>query len=84
MFPGLDPGLPLTAYQLGQRLRRLGIEPTPGRRAALSHLAAHLPAAMLTRLLNITPATAVRWTKTVGADWTSYAAQLIRDTDRGQ
>ena len=84
LFPGLDPGLPLTAYQLGQRLRRLGIEPAPARRAALSHLAAQLPAAMLARLLNITPATAVRWAKAVGADWTSYAAQLIRDSDREQ
>jgi len=82
LFPGLDPGRPLTASQLGQRLRRLGIDPAAGRRAALSHLAARLPAAMLARLLNISPTTAVRWVRAVGADWTTYAAQILHDHDR--
>ena len=36
LFPGLRPGTPLSAYQLGQRLRRLGIEPAPARRAPRS------------------------------------------------
>ena len=79
LFPGLDPGRPLGANRLGQRLRSLGLEPAPGRRAALSHLAANLPAAMLARLLGISPATAVRWVGAVGGDWTSYAAQLVRE-----
>jgi len=82
LFPGLDPGRPLTAYRLGQRLHPLGVEAAPGRRAALSHLAARLPAAMLTRLLNIAPGTAVRWMREVGGDWTTYAAQVVRDRDR--
>ncbi len=79
LFPGLDPGRPLGAHQLGKRLRRLGLEPGPARRAALSHLAANLPAAMLARLLDIAPATAVRWVRTVGGDWNTYAAQLARE-----
>ena len=32
LFSGLDPGLPLTASQLGQRLRRLGVRPAASRR----------------------------------------------------
>ncbi len=61
LFPGLRPGTPLSAYQLGQRLRRLGIEPAPARRSALGHLAARLPAAMLAQVLGLSPLTAVRW-----------------------
>nr|WP_313777142.1 hypothetical protein [Mycobacterium sp.] len=45
LFPGLQPGRPLTAARLGDRLRKLGIRAQPGRRAALTHLAAQLPAA---------------------------------------
>jgi len=82
LFPGLGPGLPLTAYQLGQRLRRLGIEPAPARRSALAHLAARLPAAMVAQALGLAPGTAVRWAGTVGADWGTYAAQFARAPGR--
>ena len=78
LFPGLDPGRPLTAYQLGQRLQRLGIRPSSARRAALAHLGARLPAAMLSRLLGLTPNTAVRWARVAGGDWNTYAAQIAR------
>jgi hypothetical protein len=78
LFPGLRPGTPLSAAQLGQRLRRLGIEPAPARRAALGHLAARLPAAMVAQVLGLSPLTAVRWTGSVGADWATYAAQFSR------
>ena len=51
----------------------------PSRRAALTHLAARLPAAVLADLLGIHPNTAVRWVRAAGGDWTSYAAQLVKD-----
>jgi len=41
------PGKPITASQLGERLRALGIYAMPGRRAALTDLAAKMPAAVL-------------------------------------
>ncbi len=81
LFPGGLPGKPITAAQLGHRLRKLGISPLPGRRATMTHLAAHLPAAVLADLLNLTPGTAVRWMREVGADWTRYAAELLQDDD---
>jgi hypothetical protein len=81
LFPGLDPGRPLTAYRLGQRLRTIGIDPASGRRSALTHLAARLPAAMLATLINLAPTTAVHWVRTAGGDWTTYAAQLLRDRE---
>lgn len=79
LFPGLRPGRPLTAAGLGRRLRLLGIDAMPGRRSALLHLAGRLPAAVLADLLNIAPTTAVRWVRTAGGDWTTYAAQIIHN-----
>lgn len=84
LFPGLRPGTPLSANQLGQRLRRLGIEPAPARRSALGHLAARLPAAMVAQVLGLSPFTAVRWAGAVGADWASYAAQFSRAKADGE
>ena len=79
LFPGGMPGKPITASQLGERLRALGIYAMPGRRAALTDLAAKLPAAVLADLLNISPGTAVNWMHEAGGDWSRYAAELARE-----
>lgn len=79
LFPGLSPGRPLTAARLGDRLRRLGIPTMAGRRAALMHLGARIPAAVLADLLGIAPTTAVRWVRAAGGDWTTYAAEVARE-----
>jgi hypothetical protein len=81
LLPGGLPGKPISASHLGHRLRKLGIGALPGRRATMTHLAAHLPAAVLADLLNVSPGTAVRWMHEVGADWTRYAAELVQDDD---
>ena len=60
LFPG-HPGRPLTASQLGQRPRALGIDARADRRTALTHLGAHLPAAVLADVTGIHPTTAVHW-----------------------
>jgi len=79
LFPGLLPGQPLTPARLGDRLGTLGIDARAGRRAALIHLAAQLPAAVLGDLLHLTPGTAVRWVNNAGRDWSRYAATLTTD-----
>ena len=79
LFPGGLPGKPITASQLGQRLRTLGIYAMPGRRAALTDLAAKLPPAVLADLLHLSPGTAVRWMHEAGGDWSRYAAELARE-----
>ena len=79
LFPGGLPGKPITASQLGERLRTLGIYAMPGRRAALTDLAAKLPAAVLADLLHLSPGTAVRWMHEAGGDWSRYAAELARE-----
>jgi hypothetical protein len=78
LFPGMQPGRPLTAARLGERLRALGIRAQPGRRSAMNHLAAQLPAAVIAELLNLAPTTAVRWVRDAGGDWSRYAADLAR------
>jgi integrase len=55
LFPGGLPGRPITAARLGQRLRNLGIYAMAGRWAALTDLAAQLPAAVLADLLHLAP-----------------------------
>jgi integrase len=78
LFPGGLPGRPITASRLGQRLRTLGIYAIAGRRAALTDLAAQMPAAVLADVLHLAPTTAVHWMHEAGADWSGYAAQLAR------
>jgi hypothetical protein len=82
LFPGHLPGRALSAARLGERLGKLGINVRAGRRAALMHLAARLPAAVLADLLGIHATTAVGWVNAAGGDWSHYAAQLARERDR--
>jgi hypothetical protein len=77
IFPGLLPGRPITAARLADRLRALGIPVRAGRRATLTDLASHLPAAILADAIGLHPTTAVNWTRQAG-DWNRYAAGLAR------
>ena len=61
LFPGGQPGQPISAYQLAERLRQLGIRPGQSRSAALFQLATDLPAAVLARMLGIHITVAVAW-----------------------
>lgn len=81
LFPGHLPGRPITASRLGERLRALGVRALPARRATMRQLAAEVPAAVLAELLHLTPATATRWTRDAGGDWSRYAAELARRHD---
>ena len=76
LFPGHLPRRPITPARLGERLRVLGIQALPGRRATLLPLATEVPAAVLAELLHLTPTTATRWTRDAGGDWSRYAANL--------
>ena len=53
LFPGGQPGRPISGDGLAQRLRRLGIRPAQTRSTALFQLATELPAAVLARTLGI-------------------------------
>ena len=78
LFPGGQPGRPVSADRLGERLRLLGIHPGQARSTALFQLATELPAAVLARMLGIHIKVAVQWQHVSAGDWTSYAADVSR------
>jgi hypothetical protein len=78
LFPGGQPGRPISAYRLAERLRQLGLRSRQARSAALFQLATELPAALLARLLGIHVSVAVAWQRASGGDWTGYAADISR------
>jgi len=82
LFPGGQPGQPISAYRLGQRLHQLGIRPGQARSTALFQLATDLPAALLARMLGIHIAVAVAWQRASSGDWSNYAAAVSRRIER--
>ena len=80
LFPGGQPGRPVSTARLTQRLGDLGIRPGQARSTALFQLAAEIPAAILARTLGIHTDVAVTWQRLSAGDWTSYAADVSRRT----
>ncbi|SPL88396.1 unnamed protein product [[Actinomadura] parvosata subsp. kistnae] len=76
LFPGGQPGRPISSFRLAGRLRDLGIHSGQARSIALFHLATNLPAAVLGRMLGIHITVAVAWQRTSSGDWTTYAAEV--------
>lgn len=81
LFPGGQPGRPVSSGHLGQRLKDLGIQPGQARSTALFQLASELPAALLARMLGIHIDVAVTWQRLSSGDWTAYAAEVSRRRD---
>jgi hypothetical protein len=84
LFPGGQPGPPVSADQLAERLRQLGLRPGQARSTALFQLATELPAAVLARLLGIHITVAVAWQRACSGDWAAYAADVSRRTTTTQ
>jgi hypothetical protein len=80
LFPGGQPGRPISAWAMGERLRKLGIRLAEARSTALFQLATELPAAVLARTLGIDITVAVKWQRTAAGDWATYAAEVSRRT----
>ena len=78
LFPGGQPGRPISAYQLAERLRQIGIRSGQSRSTALFQLATDLPAAILARMLGIHITVAVAWQRASAGDWAAYAAEVSR------
>ena len=74
LFPGGNPGRPVTAQGLPTRLRSIGLQVLAGRNTALIHLAGEIPAAVLASILGLNPNTAVEWSKIAGRDWSEYVS----------
>lgn len=78
LFPGGQPGRPISATHLGLRLKDLGIQPGQARSTALFQLATEMPAALLARMLGIHIDVAVAWQRAAAGDWATYAADVSR------
>jgi len=78
LFPGGQPGRPLSASRVTERLRDLQIHAGAARSAALLQLAAELPAAVIARLLGLHIKVAVEWQRASNGDWVNYAADYSR------
>lgn len=78
LFPSGQPGRPISSYQLGQRVRQLGLQPGQARSTALFQLATDLPAAVLAKMLGIHISVAVAWQRASSGDWAAYAADISR------
>jgi hypothetical protein len=76
LFPGGQPGRPISTTQLTQRLNQLGIRPNQARSTALFQLATEIPAAILARTLGIHTDVAVAWQRLSAGDWANYAADV--------
>lgn len=76
LFPGGQPGRPISTQRLTQRLNAIGIRPSPDRSTALFQLATEVPAAILARTLGIHTDVAVTWQRHSAGDWTAYAAAI--------
>lgn len=83
LFPGTDPGRPITQGGLSHRLNRLGVRPGQHRLAALYQLAADMPAAIVSDLLGISHQTAGSWARIAGRTWSDYPAMRANTEWRG-
>jgi hypothetical protein len=76
LFPGGQPGRPISTARLTRRLNDLSIRPSQDRSTALFQLAAEIPAAILARTLAISTDAAVTWQRHAAGDWITYAADV--------
>jgi len=82
LFPGRAPGRPASRQTLSVKLRAHGIDARPARNAALLALIGDIPAPVLAELLDLHPATTVRWSALAKRDWTSYLSARAEDLAR--
>ena len=78
LFPGGQPGRPISPYQFRERFSLIGLRPAQTRCAALFQLATELPAAIWARMLGFHMKVAVAWQQACAGDWASYAAEVAR------
>jgi hypothetical protein len=84
LFPGGQPGRPISTTQLTHRLTQLGIRPNQARSTALFQLATEVPAAILARTLGIHTDVVVTWQRLSAGDWANYAAEVSNRSSRPQ
>jgi hypothetical protein len=82
LFPGGQPGRPISTAQLTSRLNDLGIHPGQDRSTALFQVAAEIPGAIFAHTLAISTNAAVTWHRHAAVDWIAYAADVSHRLER--
>jgi hypothetical protein len=82
LFPGGQPGRPISSYRLAECLREHGIYSGQARSTALFQLDTDLPAAVLARMLGIHITVAIAWQRASAGDWAAYAAEISKRHQR--
>jgi len=72
LFPGSVPGRPIGELVLSRRMKRIGVDCNNAKHAALLHLAARLPAAIVADVVGVHIATATQWAQIAGRPWGDY------------
>lgn len=80
LFPGRQPGRPLTRENIRHTLVRHGIHPGQARKAAMFQLTSQIPTPVLADLLGLSPVTATRWASLAARDWSQCTAMRHRQT----
>lgn len=77
LFPGGRPGTAMSVAQLKKRLAAIGLtHPRAARNAAMTDLALHLPAAVISQLLGLSDNTATDWSLWANSSNATYGAHV--------
>ena len=74
LFPGRNPGQPISSGNLGRRLRAHGLSTRSARITALMELARQMHPRVLSDLLGVSITSATAWWRLAGGDWAEYPA----------
>lgn len=74
LFPGRNPGRPITPGPLSRRLRQEGLLAGSARVTALMDLTRQLHPRIVSDLLGITASSAAAWARLSGGEWSDYPA----------
>ncbi|MBW9093034.1 hypothetical protein JNB62_05010 [Microbacterium jejuense] len=72
LFPGRNPGAPITAGAITRRLRLHGVSLADARATALIELAQHMHPRVISDLLGLSSTAATRWWRLAGSGWATY------------
>ena len=78
LFPGAVASRPIGEQVLSRRMKQIGVECNPARRAALLHLAGRIPASIIADTLGVHIATATQWARIAGRPWGDYPDGKLR------
>ena len=78
LFPGGQPGRPISAFRLGERLRQIGLRPGQARSTALSSSLLSFPQPCSPPCWESTSPSPLLGNAASAGDWTNYAAEVSR------